>query len=99
MHGHSPFKADKNHLHHRLLLLGFSHIETTFIFIAVNILFIGLMIIFNRIGIFSLMLINMGLFGGLVSVPEILIRRGNKEVDVSYNPTVSRLKNASVKSA
>lgn len=29
--GHSPFKADKNHMHHRLLQLGFSHIESTLI--------------------------------------------------------------------
>lgn len=31
MSGKSPLKADKNHMHHRLLKLGFSHIKSTLI--------------------------------------------------------------------
>ncbi|MDR1678986.1 MAG: undecaprenyl/decaprenyl-phosphate alpha-N-acetylglucosaminyl 1-phosphate transferase [Prevotellaceae bacterium] len=41
-HGHSPFKADKNHVHHLLLSLGFSHRQVTLILVLVNISFIGL---------------------------------------------------------
>lgn len=33
----SPFSADRNHLHHRFLGLGFSHIQTTAIIVLVNI--------------------------------------------------------------
>ncbi len=31
--GKSPFKADKNHIHHRLIELGFSHISSTLIIV------------------------------------------------------------------
>lgn len=36
----SPFTADANHLHHRLLFLGLSHIQATFILALTNIIFI-----------------------------------------------------------
>lgn len=36
----SPFKADKNHIHHKLLDLGYSHIKSTLILLFVNIIFI-----------------------------------------------------------
>ena len=38
----SPFKADKNHIHHRMLLLGLSHKETTGVIVFVNVLIIVL---------------------------------------------------------
>jgi UDP-GlcNAc:undecaprenyl-phosphate GlcNAc-1-phosphate transferase len=41
MAGHSPFKADRNHLHHRLLALGFDHVEAvTLIYFAQALLFV-----------------------------------------------------------
>lgn len=36
----SPFKPDKNHIHHRLFALGFSHLSATAIIAAVNAVFI-----------------------------------------------------------
>jgi UDP-GlcNAc:undecaprenyl-phosphate GlcNAc-1-phosphate transferase len=36
----SPFTADANHLHHRLLFIGLSHIQATFILATCNLLFI-----------------------------------------------------------
>jgi len=36
----SPFVADKNHLHHRFLSLGFSHAKTTLIVVFINIILI-----------------------------------------------------------
>jgi UDP-N-acetylmuramyl pentapeptide phosphotransferase/UDP-N-acetylglucosamine-1-phosphate transferase len=38
----SPFTADANHLHHRLLFIGLSHIQATFILALCNLLFIVL---------------------------------------------------------
>lgn len=38
--GRSPFSADKNHIHHRVLKLGFSHIETSVIICLSNVLII-----------------------------------------------------------
>ncbi len=43
--GHSPFKADKNHVHHLLLSMELKHRQVTFILVLVNLSFIGLAII------------------------------------------------------
>lgn len=51
----SPFTADKNHLHHRLLTLGFSHKRATYTIIVMNILFIIPIIALNHIGVLRLM--------------------------------------------
>lgn len=42
LHGRSPFSADCNHIHHRLLSLGFSHSKTSLLLYGVNIGFIML---------------------------------------------------------
>ena len=40
----SPFKADRNHLHHQFLNLGFSHRKTTLVLGGINLGFVGLAI-------------------------------------------------------
>ncbi len=40
--GNSPFVADRNHIHHRLLLLGLNHMQATLILMLVNFFFIYL---------------------------------------------------------
>lgn len=45
--GHSPFKADKNHFHHRLLRLGFSHAEAVLIIYIIQACFLSLAYIFR----------------------------------------------------
>ncbi|MDR3093422.1 MAG: undecaprenyl/decaprenyl-phosphate alpha-N-acetylglucosaminyl 1-phosphate transferase [Bacteroidales bacterium] len=54
--GRSPFLADKNHLHHLLLRLDFSHIQTTILLMLVNAAFIMLALLLQHIGIFWLTL-------------------------------------------
>lgn len=44
--GRSPFQGDKNHIHHRLIQLGYSHIQTTAILILLNGLMIGSVFLF-----------------------------------------------------
>jgi UDP-GlcNAc:undecaprenyl-phosphate/decaprenyl-phosphate GlcNAc-1-phosphate transferase len=52
---HSPFIADKNHIHHRLLALGLNHFQATAIIIFTNSLFIAGSIILQRyLDVFSL---------------------------------------------
>ena len=53
--GNSPFKADRQHIHHRLLQLGCTHLEATLILIGVNIFFIVLSYMLRGIGIVWLM--------------------------------------------
>lgn len=50
----SPFSPDKNHLHHRLLRLGLSHIQTSFTLIAFNALVIIISYFMQFLGIFTL---------------------------------------------
>lgn len=64
--GGSPFKADRTHLHHYLLDLGFTHTRTVTILLTANILIITLSLLtqdFNpNIGILSILLLSFGLF-------------------------------------
>ena len=41
----SPFKPDKNHIHHLLLRTGLNHIQTTCVLLTVSLFFIGLAIL------------------------------------------------------
>jgi len=48
--GGSPFEADRNHVHHRMLRLGFTHLQTTLILAAINILAIIVAFLFRGYG-------------------------------------------------
>ncbi len=51
----SPFKPDKNHIHHRLLALGLNHLHTTIaILIANNIFIVGALILQKYLSVFEL---------------------------------------------
>ncbi len=41
-HHQSPFKPDKNHIHHLLLQAGCTHLQTTGVIVGISILFLGL---------------------------------------------------------
>lgn len=44
----SPFKADRNHLHHQFLNLGFSHAKATLFIAGINIFFIALALLLRN---------------------------------------------------
>ncbi len=48
IHKKSPFVADRNHLHHRFLFLGFSHRQTTAIIVVTNCILIGITFMFKN---------------------------------------------------
>lgn len=48
--GHSPFKADKTHLHHLFIDLGFSHVGTTCSILTLNALTIGAWYLSYKLG-------------------------------------------------
>ncbi len=66
LRGRSPFVADNNHLHHRFINMGFSHMQTTLILAGGNALFIAVAFLLQGIGngqlisflIFSSIMIN-----------------------------------------
>lgn len=56
-HKKSPFSPDMNHIHHKLLKLGLTHITSTLIIIIANLLLISLVYIFRYLDNHLLMLI------------------------------------------
>lgn len=90
--GHSPFRADKNHVHHKLLGLGLSHIKATMYILIVNILFIAMVFGLNSWGIIDLMVLNIALAIVISILPEYIFKR--KVIIKNQEP---RIKNQEVK--
>src|SRR5690606_6229966 len=57
INGKSPFFADRNHIHHRLLNVGFNHSQASLILVGTNIGFIALALGLDQIGTPQLTLI------------------------------------------
>ena len=57
----SPFTPDKNHTHHMLLRLGFSHAGATLLLLAFNVLFVGVAFALDFLGDNILMPLLIGL--------------------------------------
>ena len=55
--GKSPFIADRNHLHHRLLDTGMSHTQVTLVLSAFNVVIIGTALTFQFVGTMELLLL------------------------------------------
>ncbi|MFD0763922.1 MraY family glycosyltransferase [Mucilaginibacter lutimaris] len=55
--GKSPFAADRNHIHHRILRLGYTHLQTTFLLAGINIMLIIIVFAFAHLGNFTLMVL------------------------------------------
>lgn len=71
MRGASPFVADSNHIHHRLLSLGLSHVQATLVLASVNVVFIVTALSLQSIGdaqLTSLILILMLTLNGVLSL-------------------------------
>jgi len=73
----SPFAADKNHLHHRLLTLGYSHKKATYTIIVINMLFIVPIILLHHLGVFWLMVFITFIGGTLFMIPAYFIQQRN----------------------
>ena len=71
----SPFSPDKNHLHHRLLALGFSHKQATYTIIFTNAAFVIPVFLLQKMGIAWLMIFNIILCSSLFCVPAIFIQK------------------------
>ncbi len=87
----SPFKADRTHMHHKLLDLGFSHAQAMMILVFVNIVFIVLAFLLQNIGIINLMLVIFVLSLILSYIPFYLIRKRNKKSDTIAKDSIENL--------
>ncbi len=82
--GNSPFSADKNHVHHRLLRLGHSHLGATSRILLINTAFIAFVFVFDGMGILDLMLIILTVATVLSYLPSIILR--NTKPRQIYDP-------------
>jgi len=73
--GHSPFKPDRNHIHHLLLDLGYSHMQATSILVLVNITFIFFVYKFQSLGSFILLISLLAIASSLVFFIQFLRAR------------------------
>jgi UDP-GlcNAc:undecaprenyl-phosphate/decaprenyl-phosphate GlcNAc-1-phosphate transferase len=80
--GQSPFHPDRNHLHHRVLKLGFTHLGSTSVISIVNVLFIIIMLTCQSAGLISLMILNLSLATFFTIITEILIRKNKQRSHV-----------------
>ncbi len=76
----SPFKPDRNHIHHRMLRLGLTHVQTTLILSIVSILFIGLALLFKHADNQLLLLLFAGILIVLNSFVNYLANAKPKQV-------------------
>jgi UDP-GlcNAc:undecaprenyl-phosphate/decaprenyl-phosphate GlcNAc-1-phosphate transferase len=85
MQGRSPFHADRQHIHHCLLQLGFSHLKITLILLSVNMFFIAFSLALQGIGTLLLTALLFGLACLMSYILKILIRERAKKVLHSEN--------------
>ena len=57
--GKSPFNGDRQHIHHRMLELGFSHLQSSLILLSVNLVFIAICYLLQDLGNVVLILLQL----------------------------------------
>lgn len=77
--GTSPFIADNNHIHHRLLRLGLNHMQTTIVLTAVNILFITMVLSLSNYSNVALLIIYLVICLALNWMITYLVRSRERE--------------------
>jgi UDP-GlcNAc:undecaprenyl-phosphate GlcNAc-1-phosphate transferase len=76
--GVSPFSADRNHIHHRLIDIGCSHKTTTIILYSVNIMIIGVTLSLTYVNPNYTLLIAGGAALALAQIPFFITKKKNR---------------------
>ncbi|MCF8238532.1 MAG: undecaprenyl/decaprenyl-phosphate alpha-N-acetylglucosaminyl 1-phosphate transferase [Saprospiraceae bacterium] len=79
--GRSPFQPDRNHIHHLIIDIGFSHMQATGILVVTNVLFILMVLTLDSIGSIPLILLSIGLAMILTNSLHQFRQRKRKEID------------------
>lgn len=92
--GKSPLNPDRNHIHHRLLDLGFTHMKASLVIILFNILFIGAVYLLRNIGSIQLLVVEVVIASILTATPTLLLKRRNnkKSLQIVHPEPVKALK-------
>ncbi|MDR0437767.1 MAG: undecaprenyl/decaprenyl-phosphate alpha-N-acetylglucosaminyl 1-phosphate transferase [Bacteroidales bacterium] len=90
VHRLSPVSADRNHLHHRIVDIGFSHFQTSMILTALNVLMItiayGLSFFWGTIWISLILIVLMILF---VAIVNKIYRKQRKKATTTISQNYS----------
>jgi UDP-N-acetylmuramyl pentapeptide phosphotransferase/UDP-N-acetylglucosamine-1-phosphate transferase len=81
----SPFKADKNHLHHWLLRMGLSHKSVALILALINLLFIGLAFAIKENTALVVLSIVTGLALAAGQMPAYFLRHKIADIEADSN--------------
>jgi len=73
MHKRSPLLADKNHVHHLLLQLGLSHIQTTCILLLVTLILTAIAVIGRNWNIYLLTLAALAVYTCLIAGIKLIL--------------------------
>ena len=76
--GRSPFHADRSHIHHLLIDVGLSHMQATSLLIAVNALFIFIVVSLQDVGNLNLLIIILSVAILLTILLQLIIKNKNK---------------------
>jgi UDP-N-acetylmuramyl pentapeptide phosphotransferase/UDP-N-acetylglucosamine-1-phosphate transferase len=76
--GVSPFSPDKNHIHHRLISLGCSHLSTVLVLAIINLVSIVLAIAFSFLDTTTLLMVILTYAFLFSIIIEILVRNRNR---------------------
>lgn len=77
--GNSPFTPDKTHLHHQVLRLGFTHLQTTLLLIGINLFFVAMTVLWHTLGAKILLLAEAVLAVCLGLLLQLLVRQKEKK--------------------
>lgn len=79
LNGKSPLNPDRNHIHHRLLDIGFSHMKTSLIIMTFNILFVVMVYYLRNIGSLNLLGVEILVAGVFSFIPSLILRNRNSK--------------------
>jgi len=91
----SPFEADRNHIHHRLLSVGLNHIQSTLILVITTIASVAIALSFQSIGhnqLISTILIFVIMFNSTLNVCIYRYQKIKKEKKLARLDNVKQLK-------
>ncbi len=81
LNGRSPFKPDRNHIHHLLLNTGLSHMQATFVLILTNLFFIMMVYYLQDIGTLYLRLILFITATLLINIVRLILNSRKKKLN------------------
>lgn len=73
--GRSPMSPDRNHIHHLIIDAGLNHMQTTTVLVAVNLLFIFMVLFLQGMGTLNLMLLILFIATILSSLLFMIVKR------------------------